>query len=193
MTMPHAQFRIPTHCTQRGAVLIVSLLLLLVMTILALGASQATRMDERMARSVRDKDLSFQSAEAGLRAGERYLDTLVVKPSPCASAPCTTIYELNVLTTATTTYDAHAYQTDTWWDTNGRTYSASAVISGSSDGTASAEPDFYIEQLEEVPDALSLPPTGPPPSRTFYRVSARALGGTGNGVSMLQSTYSRRF
>ncbi|MET0661440.1 MAG: PilX N-terminal domain-containing pilus assembly protein, partial [Steroidobacteraceae bacterium] len=52
MTMPHMQTPMPVVRDQRGAVLIVSLLLLLVMTILALGASQATRMDEKMARSV---------------------------------------------------------------------------------------------------------------------------------------------
>ena len=43
---------------QRGAVLVVSLLLLLVMTMLALGASQSTRLQERMSASMRDRDLA---------------------------------------------------------------------------------------------------------------------------------------
>ena len=75
---------------QRGAVLIVSMLLLLVLTILALTASQSTRMEERMAGNARDADLAFQSAEAGLRAAETYISTTPNLP-PCAdptSASC---------------------------------------------------------------------------------------------------------
>lgn len=66
---------------QRGAVLVVSLLLLLVMTVLALGASQTTRLQERMSANMRDRDLAFESSEAGLRNGERIIDSLTVAPT----------------------------------------------------------------------------------------------------------------
>ena len=65
---------------QRGAVLVVSLLLLLVMTVLALGASQTTRLQERMSAGMRDRDLAFESSEAGLRTGERIIDSLARSP-----------------------------------------------------------------------------------------------------------------
>ncbi len=81
---------------QQGAVLVVSLLLLLVMTVLALGASQTTRLQERMSAGMRDRDLAFESSEAGLRNGERIIDSLVVAPSPCTSGRCQ-VYDRSIL------------------------------------------------------------------------------------------------
>jgi len=71
----HPNFRRP----QKGAVLVVSVLLLLVMTVLALTASQSTRLQERMAGNARDLDLSFQAGEAGLREAEQRIEA-TVKP-----------------------------------------------------------------------------------------------------------------
>jgi len=181
---------------QRGAVLIVSLLLLLVVTILALGASQSTRLQERMAGSQRNYDLAFQSAEAGLRAGERWLDqdTLTEAPSP-GIVPGNPVYERNFLTDSYSqrlSYEDQVVATDEWWATVAQPYTGgSAVLSG--DGLALADPRFYIEQVEEVPDALSQLPTGKQPSRIFYRVVARGKGGTANSNVVLHSTYVRRF
>ena len=57
-----------TH--QRGAILVTSMLLLLVLTIIGITAMQMTRMQERMAGNTRDLNLAFQGSEAGLRNGE---------------------------------------------------------------------------------------------------------------------------
>src|SRR4029078_3439170 len=100
---------------QRGAVLVVSLLLLLVMTVLLLGASQATRLQERMSAGMRDRDLAFESSEAGLRNGERIIDTLLIAPSPCTSGRCQ-VYDRGVLPASM------GFQAQTWWDTNAWSY-----------------------------------------------------------------------
>lgn len=181
---------------QRGAVLIVSLLLLLVVTILALGASQSTRLQERMAGSQRNYDLAFQSAEAGLRAGERWLDqdTLTEAPSP-GIVPGNPVYERNFLTDSYSdklSFEDQVVATDQWWETVAQPYTGGADVIGG-DELALEDPRFYIEQVEEVPDALSKPPTGPQPSRVFYRVVARGKGGTANANVVLHSTYVRRF
>ena len=182
---------------QQGAVLVVSLLLLLVMTVLALGASQTTRLQERMSAGMRDRDLAFESSEAGLRNGERIIDSLLVAPSPCTSGRCQ-VYDRTVLPTSM------AFQTPDWWDNNAWSYvtdetfnttqhtaSSGGLISGS--GMTGADPQFVVEELEEVPDALSVPPTGPPPSRIYYRVTSAAQGGTQQAQVVLQSTFARRF
>ena len=57
--------------SQAGAVLIVSLVLLLVLTILGVSGVQNTTMEERMAGNYRDRFSAFQAAEAALRVGER--------------------------------------------------------------------------------------------------------------------------
>ena len=193
--MPSMPVRISMK-QQRGAVLVVSLLLLLVMTILALGAAQTTRLQERMSANMRDRDLAFESSEAGLRNGERIIDSLVVAPTPCTSAPCQ-VYDRAFLPTAM------AFQPQTWWDTNAWGYvttatfdathrtAGSGFISGS--GMAGADPQFVVEELEEVADALSVPPTGPPPSRIYYRITSASQGGSAQAQVVLQSTFARRF
>lgn len=55
---------------QRGAVLIVSLIMLLILTLLGVAAMQTTTMEERMAGSMHAHNIAFQSAEMGLRQGE---------------------------------------------------------------------------------------------------------------------------
>ena len=178
--------------------LIVSMLLLLVITVLALGASQSTRLQERMAGSQRNYDLAFQAAEAGLRAGERMVDpaSMTAPPLPCAAVtdpPCR-VYERGYLDSIVS-YEDQAYQKREWWTERAQSYSATSnLISGAAgEGLAKQDPQFYIEELQEVPDALSVPPTGPPPSRVYYRIIARGEGGTENAQVVLHSTYVRRF
>lgn len=177
---------------QRGAVLVVSLLLLLIITVLALGASQTTRLQERMSASMRDRDLAFESSEAGLRNAERIIDSLTVAPSPCTTARCQ-VYDRTILPTSL------AFQTPTWWTANSWQYvtnesfstTAANAIKGS--GMAAADPQFVVEEIEEVADSLSVPPTGPPPSRIYYRISSGGQGGTAQAQVVLQSTFARRF
>lgn len=176
---------------QHGAVLVVSLLLLLVMTVLALASSQAGRMQERIAGSVRNQQLAFQSAEAGLRAGERLVDSLTAAPAPCSSAPCE-VYELGALTTDLgLTYADQAFADQDWWDGHAQVYSGTALIGG--DQLAHQDPQFFVEELEEVTDSLTIPPTGPPPSRMYYRITSRAEGGNSAAQAVLQSTFAKRF
>ncbi|MGJ7611270.1 MULTISPECIES: pilus assembly PilX family protein [unclassified Variovorax] len=56
--------------TSRGFSLIVVLLMLLVVTVLALGAAQSSLVSERGARNDRDAEVAFQAAEAALLDAE---------------------------------------------------------------------------------------------------------------------------
>lgn len=64
--------RIPSN--QRGAVLVMSLIILLILTVLGLTAMQTTGVQERMAGGLRDASISLQAAEAALRDGERLIE-----------------------------------------------------------------------------------------------------------------------
>jgi type IV pilus assembly protein PilX len=55
---------------QSGAVLVVSLIMLLLLTLIGVAGSQVTGLEEKMASNRRDQNLSFQAAEAALRAAE---------------------------------------------------------------------------------------------------------------------------
>jgi hypothetical protein len=52
---------------QTGAVLVVALVLLVVLTMLGISAIEATKLETRMAANTREYNQAFQNAEAGLR------------------------------------------------------------------------------------------------------------------------------
>jgi type IV pilus assembly protein PilX len=82
---------------QSGVTLIVSMILLLVMSLLAITSLRGTVMQERMSANTYDRDLAFQTAEAGLRMGEYQAENWSTKNIPppvgCpASNPPTGLY-----------------------------------------------------------------------------------------------------
>ena len=58
---------------QKGAALVVGLILLVVITLIGVSAMQSTTLQEKMAGNLRDSNLSFQAAEVGLRFCENIL------------------------------------------------------------------------------------------------------------------------
>ncbi len=66
---------------QKGAVLAVSLLILLIMTIIGVSAMQTTTLEERMAGNLLDQRIAFQTAEAALRVAEDQIESLVAYPT----------------------------------------------------------------------------------------------------------------
>ena len=54
---------------QRGAVLIVALVLLVILTLLGVSMMNTTKLEERMAANIQEATQAFQSAETGLSQG----------------------------------------------------------------------------------------------------------------------------
>ena len=73
--------RLPTNLKtrngQRGAVLIVSLVMLLVITLIAVSSMQGTVLEEKMAGNTKDRNLAFQTTESGIREAENYIESVV--------------------------------------------------------------------------------------------------------------------
>lgn len=61
---------------QSGAILVVSLIMLLLLTLIGVAGTQVTGLEEKMAHNSRDQNLSFQAAEAALRGAEKKIDEL---------------------------------------------------------------------------------------------------------------------
>ncbi|MDR2259923.1 MAG: pilus assembly protein [Azoarcus sp.] len=70
---------------QRGATLIISMIMLTIVALLTITSLRATLQEERMSATTRDRDLAFQSAEAALRIGETVAEQWA--QSAIASAP----------------------------------------------------------------------------------------------------------
>lgn len=59
-----------SHRTEKGAVLIIALIMLLLLTIIGISSMRGTTMQERMAGNMRDQSQAFQASETALRQGE---------------------------------------------------------------------------------------------------------------------------
>ena len=59
---------------QRGTVLVVGLVVLLVMTLLGITSMQNTVLEERMAGNVLDRNLAFHAAEAGIQLALSFIE-----------------------------------------------------------------------------------------------------------------------
>jgi type IV pilus assembly protein PilX len=178
----HKAIRYSKSSQQKGAALVVALLMLLVMTVLGIASMGVTRMEERMAGNARDMDLAFQGAEAGLRDSEERIRLMTTRPNTCSTAPCA-IWQQNQWT-----IDLRD-QLLSWWQTNATEY-----------GTAGArevvdttrDPLILTEDLGFVPDSLTVG-HGPPEGRSFYKITSNSSGASDTANAVLESTYTRRF
>jgi type IV pilus assembly protein PilX len=171
--------------TERGAALVTSLLLLLVLTIIGVTAMQMTRLQERMAGGTRDMNLALQGAEAGLRNGESMIQARATRPDTCIAVPCD-YWQLGTL------LQPQAQNTP-WWEANGIEFERNPASPAQNEISGLKEdPHFIVESLGFVSDSLT-EGHGPPQGRDFYQVTARSAGGSGNANTVLRSTYARRF
>lgn len=175
--------------TQRGATLIVALILLLILTLVGVAGMQDTTLQEKMVGNMRDRNLAFQAAEAGLRGGEKYLQSATLPGFANAGGLLNARYP-NTGATNTVPVTLRPGDPAFWdaypWATNSRAYSTTF-------SELTAAPRYVVE---EVPMVVA--PIGE--SMKFgilkeiksYRVTARASGGTTDAVVILQSTYRRQ-
>lgn len=70
---------------QSGAVLLVALVALLALTLLGMAAIDSSGLQMKMANNHRERLIAMQAAEAGLRAGEEYVENLRFTPEMIAN------------------------------------------------------------------------------------------------------------
>lgn len=182
----------------RGIVLVTTLILLLIMSVLGISALRATTLEERMSGNWRDRNLALQAAEAGLRAGERFIGPLTVAPTPHAY-PCSVDQTCEVFDPADSSkrptedglMSANAADRDEWAEQS-REYDSND--DGRDVPGVAALPRYLIEHRGHIRDHLvtgfgSAHETG----RDQYRITARGTGQTAVARSVLQSLYIKRY
>lgn len=162
---------------QIGAVLVISLLILLVLTILGMSAMGTAGLEEKMAGNARAKDLSFQAAESALRAGEARFETggtWFTTPPDIGGTGADRIWGWD-----TTGITAANPQTASWW-------SANAIALTGNFGDPNPNPRYVIEEyMSHSPDLKNR-------SIVFsFRITAR--GAVGNTATVLQSVYAKLY
>ena len=175
---------------QRGAALIVSLLILLVLTLLGVTAMTTSTQQEKMATNSREYNMAFQAAESALRDGE----SEVQNNSPAGySADCTGGGNGNGGLCLPSTNGVAIWSSIGWDSATSRAYGAKTGATALLDITI---PPRYI--IEKLPPAV-LPGQGGGisqgscygcnPTVQNYRVTAQGSGANGTGRTMLQSVY----
>lgn len=170
----NVKHRIATEKRQTGAVLVVSLIFLLLMTLLSTSAMRGATMQERMAGNTRDYNLGFQAAEAALREAETYLRATAVLPEFDDTGAH---YVVN---------SANRPSWDAYPPADGSGYiEYSADIAGTS-----RRPRYYLERLITARPPGTETETGTAVDEIFYfRVTAVGYGGAvdNDGVTPLTS------
>ena len=91
---------------KEGAVLIISLIMLLLLTIIGVTAIQTSSLEEKMAGNMRDQNLAFQAAESALRVGET--ETATIAASDFYTGSTNPLSDINWANAAVRTYSGGA-------------------------------------------------------------------------------------
>lgn len=165
---------------QRGAVLFVALILLLILTLIGVTSMQTTTLQERMAGNIRDVNLAFQAAETALREGEEFLE----QPVMPAFNGTNGLYE------SAGPGQTPIYKTISWTAGDSRALGSYGNGPASLEGVTS-NPRYIIEELPPVTPVGGSLGSDNPGVVGMYRITARGTGGSDTAIVMLQTTYRR--
>jgi type IV pilus assembly protein PilX len=172
---------------QRGLVLVTSLLLLVVVTILAIGMFRSFGLDERIAGNVREKQRAVNAAETA----EQFAESWLSSGNATSAVACTTMVSANVGQVCTSTLQAQGINPASIpWQVAGAnvgvnylpstpTLMTTSQTGGS--GTYYSNPVFYVGFLNTaIVNGVST---------TIYQIDAVGYGGSANTAAVVESTY----
>jgi type IV pilus assembly protein PilX len=168
---------------QRGAVLVVRLMILLIVTMIAAGSMRGTILEEKMAGNSRDRNLAFQAAESAVREGEILIENVASLGGFSGTGG---LYGR--------TDTAPDYTAEATWTNPSRHIYADANYG------AYAAPQYFIKQFTTVSGtegALNLSGYGDNKGTgdvTIFTITGRGTGGSADSAEViLRSYYGRIF
>ena len=168
---------------QNGAVLAVSLVFLLILTLIGVSSMRDTLLEEKMAGNTRDRNLAFQSAESAVREAEIFVDGLVSLGDFDVTAG---LYGLN---SAEPSYSLAAT-----WDEQGN------YVEANSDYGTYMPPRYLIKQFTTVvgdQGAMNMSGYGGNKGTgdvTIFKITARGTGGSADAAEVIiRSQFGRKF
>ncbi len=174
--------------SQKGFVLVASLLLLTVVTLLALSLFRSIAVDQKIGGNVREKQRAFQAAQSALQYAEFWLAsgtnaTSFVKSCTALIAASSTTGQ--VCTNALSTALGSVPVTTVPWVVGGVPIGTTYLPPGmnitttAAAGTYWSTPTFYISLLGASADGLG----------QVYRIDAVGYGGSPDAIAVVESTY----
>lgn len=193
---------------QRGAALIVGLIMLLLLTLIGVAGMRDTLLQEKMAGNMRDREIALQAAESALRAGEAQLAQLTEPVFTNTNG----LYDHNTAPGATAMQRKKSgvpVTEQVFWQQNSSWTAAKSIAYPFALDDVNNPPRYVIEKLTAAMSADKSTYTGgtdpnfvtnitanvevPDPHISYpdYRVTARGEGPTGDAIVILQATFRR--
>ncbi len=190
---------------QRGAVLLVALIFVILVALLALTAMGTSVLQERMTGGVRNAQLAMMGAESALRGGESWLTDLSFDAAagqdlpPCVAASvgtCVRRPDQGGLLGA----DAQQFRSSRAWQAApagsvAYPYTLTGLLNDAETASLATPPVFMVEDLgADTPPSIGrqwgvIDPENIRAYR-FYRITARSQGGSAASQRTVESVFS---
>lgn len=174
---------------QRGIVLFIALVILLLLTIIGVSGLRSSGMQLAMAQNMREMDAAFQAAESALRAGETWLAQQNTLPAPrtCETGDCGDII---IWATGAPTALAGGRLTDFPWETQAQ----SPIALGTLQNVAT-QPRYIIEFLGQDSSTLGTGFQGETPDNPVanFAITGFGHGPTAQTEIIVQSVFTRTY
>ena len=175
---------------ERGFIMVTGLLFLTVLTLLGLALFRSSGLLDRLTANTRDKQRSFESAQAALEYGAWWLGTTGGggDGKTCATNSGATVSTIHICTeplaASLTTISALA------WVPQAFSYTPPnmTVVTGGGGMNAAGTDINYNAPPGVYPENLGLSSDG---KTTYYQATAYGYGGDANTVSVVRATYKR--
>lgn len=169
---------------QSGAVLVVSLIILIILTVLVISGTQSTLIQEKMTSAIRNSHISLEMAESGLKDAENMIENLT---SIAAFTDSGGLYSEN--------NGPNDLFSDAVW-TNNLTLAATTETAGT--GLVSRYFVEYLGVLTLDDDLSGLNITGYGQTTGGgdihgFKIVSRSAGRDGNTARMVVGYYAKRF
>jgi type IV pilus assembly protein PilX len=180
---------------QKGAILIIALLFLVLLTIIGVSSISGVTLEEKMAGNLREQNVAFQAAESALRDAEIDLEggiggTGNRDPMTIAAhfaSDCTTAFTNGVCRQPAAPpggWQTEIVTVTTWdWTSATKTVAYGTYTGATALGGVFRQPRYVIEYLAEKDDTSTAPTT------RYFRISARGWGADQNSTVTLQTVY----
>ena len=160
---------------QSGAVLVLGLTLVLILSVIVISSARTTVLQQKMSANLRDKELAFQSAESALNAGETYLRNTRQEELGGNFANTNGLFIFD---------NERVLENEDAWENLG-------AVEAQTLHQVVEKPVYVIEELPEIEvegNSLEIPR---PVTSLHFRVTAKSKGGTKSSLSVLQSMYKK--
>ena len=160
---------------QSGAVLVLGLTMIMVLSVLVISSAKTTVLQQKMTSNLRDKELSFQAAESAIKAGESYLKDTAQEDlaGNFSGSGGLLLYD-----------NDRSLAAEADWANLGS-------LEGQSLHQVNGKPVYIIEELPGIEvegDSLSIPRAV---TSAHFRITSKSSGGTTTSSTVLQTMYKK--